>query len=136
MGMPPANISPNPGTAIGGGEDIELSAGAPTEGGPDSTDTFRSNRGFDLSTVTAFFRRVPLRISPKRASRPGGGRETGIPPGGGGGGGGGGGAGIAIGISKLSYIWLDGVLKEVVGLEFNDKPIGATKSLREITYLF
>lgn len=60
-----------------------------------------SKTGPDLSTVTAFFNRVPFLISPRRASRPAGitaggpdGKLEGAPapkPGGGGGGGGGGG---------------------------------------------
>lgn len=54
--------------------------------------------GFDLSTVTAFFNLVPLRISPSKASTPIGGAGGGPLPneGAGGGGGGGGGADMCL----------------------------------------
>lgn len=58
-------------------------------------EVLESMRGLDLSTVTAFLRFIPFRISPSKASLPtgieaggGGGRSS--PAGGGGGGGGGG----------------------------------------------
>lgn len=94
LGIPPANKSPNCGTARGApGPALEL-VGAEAAGLLEDieAETFRSRRGFDLSTVTAFLSLIPLWISPKRASLPpaiGGGEERlGTPIGGGGGGGG------------------------------------------------
>jgi hypothetical protein len=84
MGAPPTRGADS---ADGGG------AGPPME-----PELFESNTGLDLSTVTAFLSLAPLRMSPKRASRPmdgGGGPPSAAAPGGGGGGGGGGGMSVS-----------------------------------------
>lgn len=96
LGIPPAKISPNCG---GPPEGKDGALGADTwpvgaSGAEVRIDTFESIWGFDLSTVTAFLRFIPLRISPSKASLPagiddGGGGGRFRPAGGGGGGGGG-----------------------------------------------
>lgn len=88
LGIPPAKMSPNAGCALPGpfpredddtlGTGLELTAVAVVE--PPS-------RGLDLSTVTVFLRFMPLRMSPKRASRPPPREEEAKRFGGGGGGG-------------------------------------------------
>ena len=100
-------MSPNcgaPSGGTGGADSAPGTLGAPpigALGAPPPTEVLPSIIGFSLSTVTAFFNRVPLRISPKRASRPtigGLGMLAALvpPPSAGGGGGGGGGGGIAM----------------------------------------
>ena len=100
FGIPPAKMSPNWGTPLGGG-----GAGAPCDpdeddegaGIPMDPDDLESKMGFDLSTVVAFFNLAPFLISPSKASLPAGITEGGPggkfddPPSAGGGGGGGGG---------------------------------------------
>lgn len=91
FGMPPAKMSPSCGADGTGPCSSVLGAALGTPAGA----VFSSIIGFDLSTVTAFFKRVPLRMSPSNASRPlgmdagGPARSSGGPISGGGGGGGG-----------------------------------------------
>lgn len=102
LGIPPAKISPNCGGPLEGKEELVGAELWPIDArGAASTETFESIWGLDLSTVTAFLRFIPLRISPSNASLPagiddggGGGRFR---PGGGGGGGGGGPAIFSLG---------------------------------------
>lgn len=102
LGMPPAKMSPSDG-GPGAGAPPARGAESADGGGaraPVEPEAFESNSGFDLSTVTAFLSLAPLRMSPKRASRPmavgGGGPPSAAAPGGGGGGGGGGGMSIRL----------------------------------------
>lgn len=101
LGIPPAKMSPNCGPAgrCARGAARGADPDAPGTGmAAETDDGFVSRSGFDLSTVTVFLSRMPLWISPKRASRPagilaggpGGKSRLGAPMGGGGGGGGGG----------------------------------------------
>lgn len=101
LGIPPAKMSPNCGPAgrCARGAARGVDPDAPGTGmAAETDDGFVSRSGFDLSTVTVFLSRMPLWISPKRASRPagilaggpGGMSRLGAPMGGGGGGGGGG----------------------------------------------
>lgn len=94
-----ANISANPETATGAGTDkvfsddtdVCIDGGtddAPDDAPDDRINAFASIIGFDLSIVTAFLRRAPLRISPSKASDTEGvmGKARGPPFDGGGGG--------------------------------------------------
>lgn len=99
FGIPPAKMSPNWGTPLGGGtgapcDPDEADGGA---GVPIDPEDLESKIGFDLSTVVAFFNLAPFLISPSKASLPAGitdggpGGKFDDPPSAGGGGGGGGG---------------------------------------------
>ncbi|KAF8002070.1 hypothetical protein HF325_003035 [Metschnikowia pulcherrima] len=99
LGIPPAKISPNCGAIDTAGAPLPPGVAPDGIGGPpaDTEDGFVPSNGFDLSTVTVFFKRMPFWISPSKASRPAGIfaggpgiSRLGAPIGGGGGGGGGG----------------------------------------------
>ncbi|KAG7886784.1 hypothetical protein KL938_000437 [Ogataea parapolymorpha] len=101
FGSPPAKISPNCGTPAGtaGAEGTAGALGVLIAGEDELDSTRPPTMGFERSLVTAFFRVLPLRMSPSSASLSGvtlgslaGACEGGPPIGGAGGGGGGGGA--------------------------------------------